>query len=228
MAKPRRGVKPAPKKKRRRVGTILFFVGLLAVLGGTFAAGALAGRLSLKPMAVVHAARSAERAPKVAPPQPQPPELTFYRELTAPLTVPPPLPKPGSRAGAKKEGATQDPPRKLESVAVTDGPKAEAPDTDAAKADTPKPETPSTTPPARGDAARYTVQVASYNVRAQAEALRARLATGGHDAYVAEGEAGGVTRYRVRIGSFATAEDARQAAVRLASQAQVATYVTTR
>jgi cell division protein FtsN len=65
-------------------------------------------------------------------------------------------------------------------------------------------------------------------VRAQAEALRARLAAGGHDAYVAEGEASGVTRYRVRIGAFSTAEEARQAAVRVASQAHVATYVTTK
>jgi cell division protein FtsN len=70
--------------------------------------------------------------------------------------------------------------------------------------------------------------VGSYNVRAQAEALRARLATSGHDAYVAEGEAAGVTRYRVRIGSYATSEDARQAAVRIGAAAQVATYVTTR
>ena len=35
-------------------------------------------------------------------------------------------------------------------------------------------------------------------------------------------------RYRVRIGAFATAEEARQAAVRLAGEAHVATYVTTR
>ena len=80
----------------------------------------------------------------------------------------------------------------------------------------------------RAEAGRYTVQVASYNVRAQAEALRARLAAAGHEAYVAEGDAGGITRYRVRIGAFTTMEEARQAAVRLESQAQVATYVTTR
>ncbi len=43
-----------------------------------------------------------------------------------------------------------------------------------------------------------------------------------------EGEAGGMTRYRVRIGTYDTAEEARQAAVRIGAQAQVATYVTTR
>jgi cell division protein FtsN len=72
------------------------------------------------------------------------------------------------------------------------------------------------------------VQVGSYNERAQADALRARLASAGHEAYVAEGEAGGVMRFRVRIGAFPTAEEARQAAARLASEAHVATYVTTR
>jgi cell division protein FtsN len=98
-------------------------------------------------------------------------------------------------------------------------------------ADTPPPpaaENVVATPPAPAEAGRYTVQVGSYNVRAQADALRSRLASSGHEAYIAEGEAGGVTRYRVRIGTFTSAEDARQAAVRLASQARVATYVTTR
>jgi len=37
-----------------------------------------------------------------------------------------------------------------------------------------------------------------------------------------------MTRYRVRIGTYDTAEEARQAAVRIGAQAQVATYVTIR
>jgi len=192
MARPRRG-RPAPRKRKRRLGTLLFLAGLSAVLGGTFAAGALAGRLSLRPSASVASARSAERAPKPAPsPFPQP-ELTFYRELTAPLTPLPSPPRPAAKPAARREDASA----KLLA-------------------------------PAHADAGRYTVQVGSYNVRAQAEALVGRLAAAGHDAYLAEGEAGGVTRYRVRIGAFSSAEEARQAAVRLASQAQVATYVTTR
>lgn len=197
MAPPRRGGKPAPRKrKRRRLGTILFLIGLFAVLGGTFAAGALAGRFSLRPSSSLASAKSVERAPKpAAAPQP---ELTFYRELTAPLTPPPPPPKPAVKPAPKREATP---------VTVVEAPPPA---------------------PARPDAGRYTVQVGSYNARAQAEALRARLTSAGHEAYVAEGEAGGVTRYRVRIGTFPTAEEARQAAVRLASQAQVATYVTTR
>jgi cell division protein FtsN len=202
MARPRRGVKAAPRKRKRRLGAVLFFAGLLAVLGGTFAAGALAGRLSLRPSpSVANVARGTERAAKPGPPPP--PTLTFYRELTAPLTAPPPPPKP-----ARAE------------------PKLETPPGEAAR----HAEAPADAPagPPRAEAGGYTVQVGSYNVRAQAEGLAARLAAGGHDAYVAEGEAGGVTRYRVRVGAFATREEAREAAVRLGSDARVATYVTTR
>lgn len=213
MARARRAGKAGPKK-RRRIGTILFLIGILAVLGGTFAAGALAGRLSLRPVSVVNAARSHERATKPVPPPP--PELTFYRELTAPLTPPPLPPKPAPRAATKKDAAPAEAPPKPESSAPSDAAQASpAPAAEAAAVP-------------RAEAGRYTVQVASYNVRAQAEVLRARLAAAGHEAYVAEGDAGGITRYRVRIGAFATMEEARQAAGRLESQAQVATYVTTR
>lgn len=213
-AKPRRGAKPLPRKRkpRRRVGTILVLAGLLAILGGTFAAGALAGRLSLRPTASIANAKTSERPAKPAP-APQP-ELTFYRELTAPLTPPPLPPRPAAKPAPKREPA-----------AATETASRVDPSADGdAPATQPLPPVVSRT----ADAGRYTVQVGSYNERAQADALRARLASAGHEAYVAEGEAGGVMRYRVRIGAFPTAEEARQAAVRLASEARVATYVTTR
>ena len=211
---PRRGAKVVPRTRKRRLGTILFFVGLLAVLGGAFGAGALAGRLSLRPSAsLASAPKGGSRTEKPAP-APQP-ELTFYRELTAPLTHPPPPPKPVARVAPKPIEAARVP-----DAAAPEPPRAaELESAQAANIGIAAP---------RGEAARYTVQVAAYNVRAQAEALRARLASAGHDAYIAEGESGGVTRYRVRIGAYDTAEEARQAAVRIGAQAQVATYVTTR
>jgi cell division protein FtsN len=172
-------------------------VGVLAILGVTFAAGALTGRFSIRPTASVANAKTVEKAPRPAP-APHP-ELTFYRELTAPLTPPPLPPKPAAKPAPPKRET------------------APAPTADVA----------STVATPRPDAGRYTVQVGSYNVRAQAEAMRARLAVAGHEAHIAEGEAGGVTRYRVRIGAYGSAEEARQAAVRLGSEAQVATYVTT-
>jgi len=215
---PRRGAKIVPRKRKRRLGTILFLVGLLAVLGGTFTAGALAGRLSLRPSASLGSApKGAARGDKPAP-VPQP-ELTFYRELTAPLTPPPLPPKPAARAATKRDAPPTEAARATDAAAPEGSPRTDLESAQAANAGIAAP---------RPEAARYTVQVAAYNAREQADALRARLASAGHDAYVTEGEAGGMTRYRVRIGTYDTAEEARQAAVRIGAQAQVATYVTTR
>jgi cell division protein FtsN len=212
---PRRVTKAAPRKRKRLVGTLLVMVGLLALVGGIFAAGALAGRLSLRPSAAL-TPKTAARGDKPAP-APQP-ELTFYRELTAPLTPLPSPPKPPAKSAPKREAPPSDAARPPEAAtempARTDLEQAQAANAGVAAS--------------RADGARYTVQVAAYNARAQADALRARLASAGLDAYVTEGEAGGVTRYRVRIGTYDTAEEARQAAVRIAAQAQVGTYVTTR
>jgi cell division protein FtsN len=72
---------------------------------------------------------------------------------------------------------------------------------------------------------RFTVQVGAFTVRAQAEALRARLTDG---AYVSELETGGVMHYRVRVGDFATREAADQAASRLRAERRLTTYVTPR
>jgi cell division protein FtsN len=203
-----RNGKIAPRKGRRRLGSVLFVIGILSVLGTTFIVGAFAGRLS-----VSASARSDDRSAK--PAAPSPPQLTFYRELTAPLTPPPPPapPRPHKDKAAPPPAET---PKRADKPAPTPVPSPAA--------------SPATSDPGnrRADGSRYTVQVGSYTVRDQAEALRARLGASGHEAYVTEGEANGSTRYRVRVGSFATMEEARQAAVRLGSEARVATYVTTR
>ena len=209
MSPAARGASP-----RRRLGTILFCIGLLAVLGGTFVIGALAGRLSLRPSAsLANAPKAADRGAKAT--TPEQPELTFYRELTAPLSAPPPAPKPQPRA-AKRETPTP---------AAAPRPSATPPEPARARDAHGSPAT-NAAPSAGGGP--YTVQVGAYNARAQAEAVRARLATAGHEAYVTEGETPSGTRYRVRIGAFATAADARQAAARIGTQAHVPTYVTTR
>ena len=200
-----RNGKIAPRKGKRRLGSVLFVIGILSVLGTTFIVGAFAGRLSVSANA-----RSDDRPAK--PAAPSPPQLTFYRELTAPLTPPPPPAPPRPH----KDKAPAEPPKRTDKPAPTPVPSPAA--------------SPATQDPGnrRADGSRYTVQVGSYTARDQAEALRARLGAAGHEAYVAEGEANGSMRYRVRVGSFGTMEEARQAAVRLGSEARVATYVTTR
>jgi DedD protein len=212
-------------------------LGLLAVLGVTFTAGALAGRLSLRPSSSAH---SAERTAKsTVPPTP---ELTFYRELTAPLTHRPVPPKPTARPG-KREAPPAEAPRIAEPTAAENERRAEPPKPSepSRTIETPKPvetaravelpkspEATAATAAPRTDAGRYTIQVGAYNGRAQAEALKARLLAEGHDAYVAEAEANGATRYKVRIGAFPSHDEARKAAARLASRSPVATYITTR
>jgi cell division protein FtsN len=214
----RRGTRSVPRTRARRLGTVLFCIGLLGVLGGTFAVGAIAGRFSLRPSAsVASVSKSAARTEKPAPPRQ--PELTFYRELTAPLTPPPPPPKPADTRPAPKREVPATPAPRVAEMPADAAARSELETAQAANVGIAAP---------RNEAARYTVQVAAYNARAQADALRARLATAGLDAYVTEGETGGVVRYRVRIGTYGTAEEARQAAARIGAQAQVATYVTTR
>jgi len=145
-------------------------------------------------------ARGADRAARPTEPTPA---LTFYQDLTAPLTAPPP-------ARAAKPGRVE---------------KSEKPDT------APKPERaapPDASLPAPSPGA-FTIQVGAYKAREPAEALRARLAAVGHDAYVAEIDASGSVRYRVRVGSFATREAAQLAADKIvAGERKLSAFVTAR
>jgi DedD protein len=191
-----------------RLASALFVVGCLGVLGATFTLGVVAGRFwprtpSAQTTTAPKAAPPARGGDKTARPAEPTPALTFYQDLTAPLTSPPP-------AKAAKPGRAE---------------KGEK--TDAA----PKPDR--TTPPeAAGQASSpgaFTIQVGAYKAREPAEALRARLAAAGHEAYVAEIDATGTVRYRVRVGSFATREGAQRAADKLvASERSLSAFVTAR
>lgn len=224
---PRRAVRaqPRPSSSANRLASLFFAIGCLAVLAVTFALGVAAGRRwpdGLPGLRGVRSAATAAPAPVAtrgfdkdkARPATDAPVLTFYRELTAPLPTAPP---PPTRTAAKPEAKPVDArpveakpaarPADIQNVAET-GPREK------------------TSPPAADT--RFTIQVGAFKVRAQAEAVRAKLADGGQDVYVSEVEAGGITQYRVRVGNYATREAAREAASRLAGERQVGTYVTTR
>jgi cell division protein FtsN len=220
MAPPPRRPLRTRARSSSRLASLLFGIGCLVVLGVTFAIGVAAGRRwphglpGFAASADVTAATSKERdrkseggglAKTIAE---APPVLTFYRELTAPLTSPPP-----PRAAAKPEAKPKE---------------AEAKPKETAKPRSVETVKPTAPPPSEGVEGRFTVQVGAFKVRSQADALRARLAAGGQQAYVSEVEADGAMQYRVRVGSFTTREAAREAATRLASERQLATYVTTR
>ncbi|HXL45654.1 MAG TPA: SPOR domain-containing protein [Candidatus Binatia bacterium] len=198
------------RRNGNRTASVLFLVGCLAVLGGTFMLGVMAGRFwprppsSQGPTAARGAkeaspARTGDRAARQTEPAPT---LTFYQDLTAPLTAPPPV-KPSKPPRVEKSD-------KLEAAPKTEG---------TAAAEIPRP---------APNQAAFTVQVGAYKAREPAEALRARLAAGGHDAYVVQIDAPGSVRFRVRVGSFATRDAAQQVADRIGTERSLSAFVTSR
>jgi cell division protein FtsN len=82
-------------------------------------------------------------------------------------------------------------------------------------------------PHSNGPAVTYTVQVGAYKNRRQADDSRQQLASAGLDAYVVTLAAqDGVARYRVRVGTYRTREEAATAAERLRAQRSLTTFVT--
>src|SRR5438270_5203600 len=142
----------APRGRRSsRTARLLVLVGIVAVLGGTSLAGVYAGRIWSAHAAVVAAhvpdTEPARRGPGRGGrlPEAPAPQLTFYRELTAPLTAPPPPPRPAKTA----------PP-----------PLVTVPPRPGEQADTLGAATRAPTSGARDSATtRFTVHIASYRVR---------------------------------------------------------------
>jgi cell division protein FtsN len=221
---------------------MLVAVGCLGVLGLTFAVGFYSGRYwtraSLPPAAldgdpVTASAAAAQRVRggvRAAPP------LTFYEELTAPLSSAPAVPrataateaKRGSERGNLQVGRTTDrgdlPVGRIADRAEPPAPRLEE---RAPRAEKRAAEVPVRRGEAVAPAPRFTVQVAAYSARASAEALRNSISATGHHAYIVESDTPpGAPRYRVRVGSYASREAAIAAAARLPVPG--ARYVTTR
>jgi cell division protein FtsN len=188
-------------------GSFLLVLGCLSVLGTAFMLGVVAAHVWPGfPFGLASSAVSArtgkDKGDRSARAPESMPTLTFYQELTAPLTAPPPA-RPSRPARVERT----EPPR-----ADT----TERSDVTAAGS-----------APAAVRDGRFAVQVGAYKAREPAEALRARLAAAGHDAYIVEADGPGAARFRVRVGAFATREAAREAAARLAAERSVPTFITT-
>jgi DedD protein len=214
-----------------QTASTLVLLGFVTVLGLVFTAGVLAGRHwprllpSLGPSAP-RVEAEARRAPERGRPAQPAPVLSFYQELTAPITAAPPLPpKPRPARPATPEPVNPETPRRP-APEPEPTPPVTAPAPAAAPALAPPPARPATerSLPER----RFTIQIASFKSRPQAETMRRALVDGGYDAYVSEGESANGARYRVRVGSYASRDDAQQAAQRLAGERRVSTFITTR
>jgi cell division protein FtsN len=197
-------------------------LGFVVVVGLVFTAGVLAGRHWPRLLPSLGAASASRVEPEARRPGggrgPQPaPVLSFYQELTAPIAAEPLPAKPRSPRSARPEP-----------------PNPETPKPEPARPPMPEPDPVRLVATARpsGPAAlperRFTIQVAAFKTRPQAETMRRGLVDGGYDAYISESTGPSGARYRVRVGVYPTRDDAQQAAQRLAAERRVTTFITAR
>jgi cell division septation protein DedD len=198
-----------------QTASVLVLVGFVVVVGLVFVAGVLAGRhwpRLLPSLGAASASRGEPDARRTAErgraPQPAP-VLSFYQDLRAPITADPLPPKPRPSRTVRPEAPNPETPRP-----EPEPPRAIVP---------PRPATGPAMPERR-----FTIQVAAFKNRPQAETMRRGLVDGGYDAYVSESESSSGARYRVRVGTYPTRDDALQAAQRLAAERRVATFITAR
>lgn len=221
---------------------IAFGAAALVILGLTFTLGLLVGRQwarQLPPGATAESAKksasAARRSGLAEAGIERPPELgeklTFYQTLTAPLKSVSPT---GSREPAHRPEAPAKPQAAPVSAPVPAPPLDEAPPIMVERAPPPLPSPPAAAPervqanPAPETAAQWTVQVAAFKARAQAERLQKQLIAAGFETYVTEKGGEGQAQFRVRVGSFKTREDAVRTVERLKAERSLAAFVTSR
>jgi len=236
-------------------GAVLVILGLTFALGllvgrqwarqGASAVIAGVTEPAKKPAAVprrsgIAAETMADRAPESTE------KLTFYKTLTEPLDGPGAAPKPEAKPIAIKippaTPSTRPPPSPpvatrpvpapppAQSVSLPPAPgkvqESKTADGGSARAISGPPHTSNASASA---SIPYTIQVGAYKNHRQADDLRRQLASAGLDAYVVTLAAQeGVARYRVRVGTYRTREEAASAAERLRAQRSLTTFVTPR
>jgi cell division protein FtsN len=201
-------------------------------MGLTFTLGVLVGRQWNRPGSASASAENGGR--KIVPPgkrgglsgadvEPAPgidQKLTFYQTLTAPLGrgSADASQRPEDKAKAHTVARAEPPPPSYlyASRSETIVEKPEAAEVAAARA--------------QADAAGpWSVQVAAFKTRPQADTLQQQLKKAGFDAYVAAAAASdGQTNYRVRIGTFKSKVDAQRMAERVRGERSLAAFVAPR
>ena len=236
----------APRQRARarsgRSPWLVLFV-VVGVAAG-FGAGVLVGRHGARPSADVETAEPPVKKPAVAarrggltePASDRPPQekLTFYQTLTAPMASPP-VPAAKSASAGKVEPAKVEPAKvePAKSPGPTERPVAARPVAAPAPAASPAADRPAAAPaparPAEVRAADWAVQVGAFKDRGQAENVRRPLAAAGFEAYVLAGTGDdGQPRYKVRVGTFKTREEAGRMAARVREERSLAAFVTAR
>ena len=168
-----------------------------------------------------------------ATPSSLPPPAPVAPMMAKPVPAPPPAqsvslpPAPAKPASGKTTDAKAADAKATDSK-TTDGKTADAKTTDGGSAGgiSGPPHT-NTSASAAVPSVPYTIQVGAYKNRRQADDLRQQLASASLDAYVVTLAAQeGVARYRVRVGTYRSREEAASAAERLRTQRSLTTFVT--
>ncbi len=213
----------------------------LVVLALTFALGLLVGRQWARQSLPLPAAGEPAPGPAASPRRSglaevvvdRPPELqdrlTFYKTLTAPLDAvpsaakvepvqkpspaPKPAPAPAATATVKPTSVSPAAPAVSLPRPVEGAPDRNGEPAAAVRASAP--------------AQQWTVQVGAFKSRRQAEGVHKRLAAAGFDAYLINGAGeDGQGRYRVRVGSFKTRDEALKVAERVRAEHSLTAFVT--
>ena len=212
---------------------------VVVILGLTFALGLLVGRQLARSSLAAAPPSASEAARKVAAPAPRrggiaaetmadrPPEptekLTFYQTLTEPLNGGPA--RPEAKPVTVKVSAPSPAPPAAAAPAPTPASSPVSLPPAAGKAPVPAaPAAPAASPAA---ASPWTVQVGAFKNRRQAEDTRQQLATAGLEAYVASVAAqDGQPRFRVRVGTYRSREEAAAVAERIRAQRSLTAFAT--
>ena len=234
MAQPARrrgGGGPGPVQWLALGGAVLVMMGL------TFALGLLVGRQWARQSASAVVAAVAEPAKKPAAParrggiaaettpeRAPEPTLTFYHTLTEPLDGAGAAPKGEPKAVSVKIPPVIPPTPRATAPVATAPPPTTAPKPPAAPPSLPPHQT---ADGPKNAGSPWTVQVGAYKNRRQADDARQHLSGAGLDAYVVTLAAQeGVARYRVRVGTYRTRDEAVAASERLRAQHALTTFVT--
>lgn len=229
-------------------GAVVVILGLTFTLGllvgrqwarGSIAAGTPSTSEAVRKASATPPRRGGIAAETMADRTPEPTEkLTFYQTLTEPLAPGGSTRPEGKPVTVKVSAAPPEPKPAPVKVSAPSAPSTVAPV--AVSVSTPAPAAPpatvslppapskggATTPPAPGTSS-WTVQVGAFKNRRQAEDTRQHLAATGLEAYVASVAAqDGQPRFRVRVGTYRTREEAAVAAERLRAQRSLTAFVT--
>jgi cell division septation protein DedD len=222
-------------------GKQLVFLGMTTTLVSVviFLCGVLVGR-GVKPIEPVAEAATAQTASAESTPAPAPaPETPTPAPAVAAATPTPPTPaeeapapapepavvKPEPKAPAPAPAVAKAPEAAPRPAPPTPTPEPVAEDAAPAPATAAPAAAASATPAAARTGGAIAVQVAALTSRSDAEAIARRLSGKGYAAYILSPDAGGKQVFKVRVGNYASADEAARVSRRLRQEEKLQPWV---